>query len=137
MQRKLLLILALVCALTSAAKVYKVEEVPTVHIADRTRFVSNPDGIISPQAQAAADSTLSRIRRATSAEVVAVVIDDIDGGDINTYANELFDLWGLGKKDNNNGVLLLVARDLRKAVIRTGQYGLHAPNIILQSGCTY
>jgi len=24
-----------------------------------------------------------------------------------------------------------------KAVIRTGQYGLHAPNIILQSGCTY
>ena len=120
MQRKLLLILALVCALTSAAKVYKVEEVPNVHIADRTRFVSNPDGIISPQAQAAADSTLSRIRSATSAEVVAVVIDDIDGGDINTYANELFDLWGLGKKDNNNGVLLLVARDLRKAVIRTG-----------------
>jgi D-ribose pyranase len=24
-----------------------------------------------------------------------------------------------------------------KAVIRTGQYGLHAPNIILQGGCTY
>ena len=24
-----------------------------------------------------------------------------------------------------------------KAVIRTGQYGLHAPNIILQAGCTY
>ena len=24
-----------------------------------------------------------------------------------------------------------------KAVIRTGQYGLHAPNLILQGGCTY
>ena len=24
-----------------------------------------------------------------------------------------------------------------KAVIRTGQYGLHAPNLILQSGCPY
>ncbi len=24
-----------------------------------------------------------------------------------------------------------------KGVIRTGQYGLHAPNIILQAGCTY
>lgn len=24
-----------------------------------------------------------------------------------------------------------------KGIIRTGQYGLHAPNIILQAGCTY
>ena len=24
-----------------------------------------------------------------------------------------------------------------KGIIRTGQYGLHAPNLILQSGCTY
>ncbi len=114
-------LLIIVCASAAAiAKTYKVEEVPNVHVADRTRFISNPDAIVSPAAVANIDSTLSRIRQSTSAEMVAVVIGDIDNGDIDTYANELFNLWGLGKDDVNNGVLLLVARDSRKAVIRTG-----------------
>ncbi|MDE5567729.1 MAG: TPM domain-containing protein [Muribaculaceae bacterium] len=102
------------------ARSYKVEDIPNVHLQDRTRFISNPDGIITPAAQNSLDSLMSRLRRSTSAEMVAVVVEDIDGADIDTYANELFNLWGLGKKDNNNGVLLLVARDSRKAVIRTG-----------------
>lgn len=120
--RKILSLL-LLTALSSAvmiARSYKVDEVPNVHLSDRTRFVSNPDGILSPAAQNEVDSTMSRLRRSTSAEMVVVVIDDIDGADINSYANNLFNLWGLGKKDNNNGVLMLVARDARKAVIRTG-----------------
>ena len=121
MIRKIVLLaVAIICALSAGAKTYKIEEIPNVHVADRTRFLANPDGIISAQTQAAADSVMSRLRKATTAEMVAVVVDDIEGGDIDTYANELFNHWGLGKKDNNNGVLLLVARDLRRAVIRTG-----------------
>lgn len=121
MNRILTIILLAAAGFAAAtARTYEVSEVPNVHTEDRTRFVSNPDGIISADAQAQIDSTLSRTRKSTSAEVVAVVVDDIAGGDIDTYANELFNLWGLGKKDNNNGVLVLVAKDLRKAVIRTG-----------------
>lgn len=115
-----LLLLMLLSSAAIMARSYKIDEIPNVNLSDRTRFVSNPDGILSPAAQSAVDSTLSRLRRSTSAEMVAVVIDDIDGADIDSYANDLFNLWGLGKKDNNNGVLMLVARDARKAVIRTG-----------------
>lgn len=119
--KKILLLLIALCSLSAAqGRTYKVEEIPSVQVADRTRFLSNPDGIISQQAQQVADSVMSRVRRNTSAEVAAVVVDDIEGGDIDTYANELYNLWGLGKSDNNNGVLLLVVKDLRKAVIRTG-----------------
>ena len=114
-----MLLLAAIC-INVSARAYRVDEVPNVHVADRTRFVSNPDGVLSLSAQTEMDSVMSRLRRSTSAEMVAVVVEDIDGADIDTYANELFNLWGLGKKDNNNGVLLLVARDARKAVIRTG-----------------
>ena len=32
---------------TLRAEGYKVEEVPMVHLQDRTRYVSNPDGILS------------------------------------------------------------------------------------------
>lgn len=34
----------------------------------------------------------------------------------------LFNTWRIGKSDNNNGILILVAKDRRKATIRTG-YG--------------
>lgn len=113
-------VIVLMAAVGAVARTWTVEDVPNVHVADRTRFLTNPDGIVSPEAQTAIDSTLSRLRKSTTAEVVAVIVDDIEGGDIDTYATELFNHWGLGKSDNNNGVLILAAKDLRKAVIRTG-----------------
>ena len=41
---------------------------------------------------------------------MAVVVNSIDGNDIDDYATALFRHWGIGKKDNNNGVLVLVTQ---------------------------
>lgn len=126
------LLLVLAAAATATAAVYAPHDVPNVHTADRTRNLSNPDGIISPAAQTAVDSLVAGVRAATSAEMAVVVVDDItDPDDIDQFATELFGLWGLGKKDRDNGVLLLVAKDRRKAVIRTG-YGAEGvlPDIV-------
>lgn len=126
------LLLVLAAAATATAAVYAPHDVPNVHTADRTRNLSNPDGIISPAAQTAVDSLVAGVRAATSAEMAVVVVDDItDPDDIDQFATELFGLWGLGKKDRDNGVLLLVANDRRKAVIRTG-YGAEGvlPDIV-------
>lgn len=56
-------------------------------------------------------------------EPVVVIVDNLDGEDIDDYATELFELWKPGKKDKDNGVILLISRDDRKFVIRTG-YGV-------------
>ena len=67
-------IISLLCVFIAfVASAYTVERVPNVHVADRTRYVSNPDGILSIEAQTQADTIISRIWRETSAEVVAVV----------------------------------------------------------------
>ena len=108
-----------------------VDDIPNVHLADRTRSVSNPDGVLSEAAVTRIDSTLARVWGATSGEVVVVAIDEMDSGDIDTYATELFTKWGIGKKDNDNGLLLLISKNDRKAVIRTG-YGMEGvlPDIV-------
>jgi len=43
--------------------------------------------------------------------------------DIVPYGTALFNEWGIGKKDKDNGVLLLVAKDQKKIRIEVG-YGL-------------
>lgn len=129
--QKLIILAHLLLISTAARAAYRVDEIPNVHIQNRTRYVTNPDGVISAQAQAVADSIISGIWERSTAEVVAVVINDFEGDDIDTFATELFSDWGIGKGDKSNGVLLLVAKDRRKAVIRTG-YGVEGvlPDIV-------
>ncbi len=126
-------ILSIICTLLCfiIANAYSVDEIPNVHIADRTRFLSNPDNIISPTTQALADSVMADIWNKTSAEVVAVVVNSIDGRNADDFATELFTKWGIGKKDKDNGVLLLVVNDTHDIVIRTG-YGAEGalPDIV-------
>lgn len=59
----------------------------------------------------------------TGAQIVVSVVKDLGGYDIESYANEMFREWGIGDKEKNNGVLLLVAPDERKLRIEVG-YGL-------------
>lgn len=131
MKKILSLIICMLCLCAAAARTYSVSEIPNVHLDDTLRYVSNPDGILSEGALRKADNLMRDIRRTTSAEAVMVVVDDIEGGDIDTFATELFKDWGLGKSDKDNGLLVLVATDLRRAVIRTG-YGLEGvlPDIV-------
>lgn len=75
---------------------------------------------------------MSRMWQGTSAEVVAVVVKGIDDTtDPETFATELFEKWGIGKKDKDNGILVLVSTDDHAAVIRTG-YGMEGvlPDIV-------
>lgn len=98
-----------------------VNEVPNVHLADSTRFVSDPDGYLSQGAIARADSVLRATWRSSTAEPVMVVVSDIGDNNIDDYATDLFDAWGIGKKDTDNGLLVVISVNDRKAVLRTGR----------------
>lgn len=118
----LLLLLALTAA-SAGARAWKVADIPNVQVTDSTQLVANPDNILSPAAVGEINSLLLDIRRKSTAEVVFVVIDSIDGAsDIDTYGVDLFEHWGIGKKDKDNGVLVLVVPGQRRYTIKTG-YG--------------
>lgn len=58
----------------------------------------------------------------TSTQIVVVVVPTTDGDDIDRYKVDLAHSWGIGQKEKDNGILLLVAKDDRKVAIATG-YG--------------
>ena len=59
----------------------------------------------------------------TSAQVVVVTVNSLDGYEVNDYALELGREWGVGSKDTNNGVVLLLSVNDREVTIQVG-YGL-------------
>ena len=59
----------------------------------------------------------------TGAQFAVVILKSLEGGQIDDFANKLFKKWGVGEKGKNNGILLLVAIEDRKARVEVG-YGL-------------
>lgn len=109
-----------------------IDEVPNVHVADRTRYVSNPSGVLSDEAVGRLDAEIASLWDDTSVELVVVAVDRIDSSlTPEEFATKLFEKWGIGKQDKDNGVLVLLSRDDHAAIIRTG-YGVEGalPDII-------
>lgn len=115
--------------LTSAITI---DEVPNVHVADRTRYVTDAAGILSPETLRTLDAEIGSLWRDTSVELVVVTVDEVDPDYTpDEFATKLFEKWEIGKSDKDNGVLVLISRDDRKVVIRTG-YGIEGavPDIV-------
>lgn len=105
------------------AKEYTVKEVPMVHLQDRTRYVSNPDGILSPAAVATMDSILYALEQKTGIQTLVVAVTGIEGGDCFDFAFRLGEEMGVGQKGRDNGLVILLSTDERCIQFATG-YGL-------------
>ncbi len=55
--------------------------------------------------------------------MAVLTVENLQGLDRETYAVEIFEEWGIGKKDKDNGLLILVALEEREYRIEVG-YGL-------------
>ncbi|PSH67534.1 hypothetical protein CU103_00995 [Phyllobacterium sophorae] len=66
---------------------------------------------------------LAAFEAKASDQVVVVTVPSLEGEEIEPYSNRLYRAWALGQKQENNGVLLVVAPNDRKVRIEVG-YGL-------------
>ena len=120
----LLLALAMFVGLGEVeARGYRVKDIQNVQLHDRTRFVSNPDGILSRDAVARLDSLCYSLKERGIAEVAIVAVDDIASRDVFGFSQELFETWGVGDDALDNGLGILLVRDMREVRFHTG-YGL-------------
>lgn len=119
-----LLIIVFACASLSAQdKIYKIEDIPNVQIADKMRFVSNPDGILSPQAVYTIDTMLYSLKESGRAQVVVVAVNSIGEEDPFDFLQRLLTKWGVGRGDTDDGLGVLLVVDQGAIEIQTG-YGL-------------
>jgi len=79
--------------------------------------------LLKPETKQAITTKLAELEQKSGIQFAVATVDSLQDRDIETYANLLFRKWGLGDKQKNNGVLLLVAPNQRKVRIEVG-YGL-------------
>ncbi len=124
----------LLCGLTDMAVAqYLVGSVPSPKEYGQGHYVSNPDGILGWQTVDSLDRLAAGVDSLTSAELAVVAIRDFAGDDDFEFALELFNTWGIGKREANNGLLLMIATDRRAYRFITG-YGMEAvlPDALLK-----
>lgn len=61
--------------------------------------------------------------RTDGAQIIILMIAKLDNETIEQYAERVFRKWGIGKKNLDNGILLVIAKDDRRMRIEVG-YGL-------------
>lgn len=118
-----LLLLCLSLLYAQAERAYTPESIPKVHLQDARRYLCNPDDIISPAAQDSIDRMLYRLEQQTGIETVVAVVGSIGEAECFDFAHSLFNSWGVGKKEKNNGLVILLVTDQRCIQFVTG-YGL-------------
>lgn len=88
-----------------------------------SKLVNDFTNTLSTEQLASLEQKLVAFDDSTSNQIAVVIMKSVGDYDINEYALQLGRKWGVGGKEKNNGVILLVALGDRKLSIQTG-YGL-------------
>jgi len=141
MKRLLLLLFALLSLLASPAiaqtdddtyssddntayEAYTVASVPNTRVMYGDDIhVSNPNGIISNIIEDEINHLLDTVRQ--KADIFVVALPSIGYAEIEDFATELFNTWGIGEADIDNGILVLLVLDQRAVRIEVG-YGMES-----------
>jgi uncharacterized protein len=86
-------------------------------------FVTDRAGVLGPEIRQRITHLAETLQAKTGAELAVLTVRSTQPLDDLTYAMRIVDAWGVGKRGEDTGVLLLVATDDRRVRVVTG-YGL-------------
>ena len=89
------------------------------------RLCNDFTGTLTTAEMAELEAFCVALDQATSVQLCLVVVQNLDGMEVSDFANRLFERWGIGRAQQDDGVLLLMALSERKIRIENG-YGLES-----------
>jgi uncharacterized protein len=107
----------LVCG-AGAARAQAVKELPKP-----TDYVSDDAHVMSQATILELDRLCGEVDHEAHAQIAVVTVNSLAGETVEQYAVDLYTAWGIGSKQSDRGVLVLVAPNERRRFIETG-YGL-------------
>lgn len=88
-----------------------------------SNYVNDYAGVLDRNVVTQLNALLAAVERETTAQIAVAVMSSVEPDTVEGYAVRLFEEWGIGQREEDNGVLLLVAVQDRRMRIEVG-YGL-------------
>ncbi len=97
------------------------ERIPRKHLPKEVGWVNDFADLLNEQQEKQLFDKIAAYEEATSNEIAVVTLETIEPyQDLTTYCKDLGNFWGVGKKDVDNGVLLVVLPKQRQMHILPG-----------------
>jgi uncharacterized protein len=84
-------------------------------------YISDFAGVLDVQAKRDLEQYCARVEKATGAQIAVALLRTIDGEPVEDFANDLFRHWGIGQKNQDNGLLLLLVVGERRSRLEVGR----------------
>ena len=88
-----------------------------------TGYVTDLAGVIEPATKLRLENLCTELEQKTGAQMAIVTVHSLEGESVEQYAVDLYKQLGVGSKNDNRGVLLLLSPDDHKYRVEVG-YGL-------------
>jgi len=117
-----------VMSVTSSSLAVTVEQVPNPREVNGG-WVTDMAEMLSPATETQLNQIISQLEAKNGSEIAVVTVPNTTNSTPKEFATKLFNRWGIGKVDKNNGVLLLISqgdlpegqqRSYRRTEIETG-----------------
>ncbi len=88
-------------------------------------YVTDQAGVLSQNEEDRLNAKLRNFEDSTSNQLFIYIAESLRANDLEDFSREIFNKWGIGQKDKNNGILIAIFIDDRQYRIQIG-YGLEA-----------
>jgi uncharacterized protein len=95
------------------------ESVPNTKIQNNS-YISDPSNILDEETYNQINSKLTFLEDSVGSEVALVMLPSIGEAVPKDFAYKLFNLWGIGEKGSDNGLLILFVLDQKRVEFETG-----------------
>ncbi len=84
-------------------------------------YVLDEPDILSEEDENEIINRSAELEKQDGSQVVVAIVDSLEGEDVEGYAYGLFNEWGIGDKDKDNGILILLAVEDRMIRMEIGR----------------
>lgn len=119
--RCLFFLVFVLAATVVEGRVWSAEDVPMVHLQDRTKYVCDPESLLSQAMRDSADIYLHRLHAECGVQSVFVVVPQVKNADCFRMAQDIGNNYGVGTSKDRRGLVIVIAVGDRRYFIAPGK----------------
>lgn len=107
-------------AINTSGKITDINAVPNAREINNSH-ITDPHFLLNDFAEDTINSLLDALEDSLGYQVAVVCMNSIGDNDARTWGTDLFNLWGIGSKETENGLLMLLIHDIHGIDFITGR----------------